>query len=537
MKLSVEGLRASQWWKENNYILPKAAPEELETCWANTRKNPTWLHFGAGNIFRIFPAAVLQDLLDQNAVQTGVIVAEAYDQELISKCYRPYDNLSLAVTLKQDGSVDKKIVAGIAESLMVDDPENRRRLTEIFSSPSLQMVSYTITEKGYSLTRSDGSLSEAARQDMAFPAEVPVTLMGLTARLLLDRFQAGGQPVAMVSMDNCSHNGDKLKEAVLTIAWSWQEKGHVSKDFLQWLSNPETVSFPWSMIDKITPRPAPAVADILTADGLEDVQPIQTAKNTWASCFVNGEETQYLVVEDAFPNGRPPLEKGGVLFCDRQTVDRVEKMKVCTCLNPLHTALSVYGCLLGYKTIAEEMKDPLLKELIRRIGYQEGMPVVVDPGVLSPKEFIDCVVEVRLPNPFIPDTPERISCDNSQKIPVRFGETLKAYQAKGMDVTALTCIPLFFAGWIRELMAVNDRGEAFSVSPDPLLSELQESVSGLRFGSRAPFNHSLRPLLSNDKIFGIDLVKAGLAEKVEGYLEELLEGPGAVRKTLEKYLG
>ena len=74
----------------------------------------------------------------------------------------------------------------------------------------------------------------------------------------------------------------------------------------------------------------------------------ETAKHTFVSAMVNAEECEYLAIEDWFPNGRPPLEKAGVLFCDRETVDKIEKMKVCTCLNPLHTALAMFGCLLSY---------------------------------------------------------------------------------------------------------------------------------------------------------------------------------------------
>ena len=73
-------------------------------------------------------------------------------------------------------------------------------------------------------------------------------------------------------------------------------------------------------------------------------------------------------------------------------------MKVCTCLNPLHTALAVFGCLLGYKKISEEMKDRDLVSLLRRIGYEEGLPAVTDPGILDPREFLDTVLTVRFPN-------------------------------------------------------------------------------------------------------------------------------------------
>ena len=75
------------------------------------------------------------------------------------------------------------------------------------------------------------------------------------------------------------------------------------------------------------------------------------------------------------------------------------------CLNPLHTALAVFGCLLGYKKISEEMKDRDLVSLLRRIGYEEGLPAVTDPGILDPREFLDTVLTVRFPNPFLPDSP------------------------------------------------------------------------------------------------------------------------------------
>ena len=103
-------------------------------------------------------------------------------------------------------------------------------------------------------------------------------------------------------------------------------------------------------------------------------------------------------------------------------------MKVCTCLNPLHTALAIYGCLLGYTLISDEMKNPVLKKIVESIGYQEGLPVVVNPGILDPKEFIDQVVNVRIPNPFMPDTPQRIATDTSQKLSIRFGETDQGIQ-------------------------------------------------------------------------------------------------------------
>lgn len=148
----------------------------------------------------------------------------------------------------------------------------------------------------------------------------------------------------------------------------------MQKGFVSYLNDETKVSFPWTMIDKITPRPDEAVRDILKADGVEGMDRIVTARGTYASAFVNAEECEYLVIEDKFPAGRPQLERAGFLFADRETVEKTERMKVCTCLNPLHTALAVYGCLLGYERISEEMKDETLVRLIRGIGYLEACP-------------------------------------------------------------------------------------------------------------------------------------------------------------------
>ncbi|MBQ7983319.1 MAG: mannitol dehydrogenase family protein, partial [Clostridia bacterium] len=263
---------------------------------------------------------------------------------------------------------------------------------------------------------------------------------------------------------------------------------------------------------------------------------IVTDKNTYIAPFVNAEKPQYLVIEDKFPAGHPALEAGGVIFTERETVDKTEKMKVCTCLNPLHTALAVYGCLLGYTLISAEMKDPELAAMVDVIGYKEGLPVVVNPGILDPQAFIDEVVKVRLPNPFMPDAPQRIATDTSQKMSVRFGETIKAYPAHGLDVTTLKAIPLVIAGWCRYLMGIDDNGEPFTISSDPLLTELQPYLAGIEMGKSCPVcvHKALEPILSNANIFAVNLYEVGLGETVEALFCKLIAGPGAIRAALKE---
>ncbi len=509
---------------------------DREAVRERTKAAPEWIHFGAGNIFRAFPAAVLQTLLEKGHAGTGVVVCEGFDYEIIEKAYRPYDDLSLLVVLKADGSIEKKVIGSVVESLTADEGNaaDMARLTEIFSAPSLKMASFTITEKGYAITGSSGAYLPVVQDDMQDKTLCPKHIMGKVTRLLYTRYQNGAAPVAMVSMDNCSHNGDKLKAAVTAYAREWLKNGIVEPGFVDYVSDHTRVSFPWSMIDKITPRPDALVQEMLKKDGFTDTELIITGKNTYTAPFVNAEETQYLVVEDDFPNGKLPLDRGGVYFTDRRTVDQVEKMKVCTCLNPLHTALAIYGCLLSYTTIHDEMEDAELSTLITRMGYEEGMPVVVNPGILKPEDFIDAVLKKRLPNVFMPDTPQRIATDTSQKLPIRFGETVKAYLAKGEHVGQLTFIPLVLAGWLRYLLGVDDAGKCFTPSPDPMLAQVLGQMEGINFGTKVPAG-ALDHILSRADLFAVNLVECGLSEKITGYFNELNAGVGAVRATLKKY--
>ena len=537
MKLNLKGISENRaQWEEKGYNLPKYDVAEMV---AATKENPFWIHFGAGNLFRAFHANVVQNMLNDGSLDRGLVVAEGFDYEIVEKMYAPHDNLGIVATLKADGNIDKTVVASVAEALPLDSANDAAygRLKEIFEKDSLQMATFTITEKGYSLVNGKGEMLADVAADFVAGPEKPASYMGKVTSLLYARYKAGEKPMAMVSTDNCSHNGDKLFAAINTFAEKWAENGKAEAGFGAYI-NSDKVSFTWSMIDKITPRPDASVEAILIEDGVEELEPVITSKNTYVAPFVNAEETEYLVIENDFPNGRPELEKGGLMFTDRETVDKVEKMKVCTCLNPLHTCLAIYGCLLGYEKISDEMKDTELKKLVEVVGYKEGLPVVVNPGILDPKEFIDTVLNVRVPNPFMPDTPQRIATDTSQKLAIRFGETIKAYaEDENLNVADLKLIPLVFAGWLRYLMGVDDSGKAFELSSDPLLDTVCPYVAGIKLGEECDVEAAVKPILENAEIFGVNLYEVGMAETVCGYFKELIAGPGAIRETLKKYVG
>jgi fructuronate reductase len=528
MKLNNQSLKDLSFWENADIALPRFNREKMI---AATMAAPKWVHFGAGNIFRALPAAMAQRLLDDGNETTGIIVIKNKSSEIIEKHFNAFDDLSILVTLKSDGTAKKQVIASVAASFIIDRDFNA--IKDIFISASLQMASFTITEKGYSLNDS------AYVHDIKTGTTSCKSYMGRITSLLYQRYTHSMNtgsvlPLAMVSMDNCSHNGDILFAAVETIADGWVKSGAAETGFLDYIRDKNRVSFPWTMIDKITPGPDDNVRAMLTSCGLEDMQGFITERGTCIAPFVNAEETQYLVIEDNFPNGRPPLEKAGVLFTDRQTVDKTEKMKVCACLNPLHTSLAIFGCLLGYTRINEEMKDKDLVNLIKGVGYNEGLLTAADPVIINPKEFIDQVIKTRFPNPFLPDTPQRIATDSSYKIPIRFGETLKAYKNLNADIKF---IPLVLAGWLRYLLGIDDEGKQFDVSPDPQYETLKNSLSGIILGQEGPFKEKLAPILSNTVYFGVNLyeincLNGNIGEKVEAFFAQMTAGRGAVRKTL-----
>ena len=532
LKLNYESLKNKDNWEKVGVSLPKYDPKLLSE---KTKKSPIWVHFGIGNIFRIFIGGIADKLISENHMDKGITCVETFDYDVVDKIYKPYDNLALAVTLYEDGKQEKKILGSLTEAIKA--PQENDRLKEIFKNPKLQLISFTITEKGYALHDSEGNYFTFVKADIENGPGKSKGAMGIIASMLLERYNAGKYPLALLSMDNVSQNGKKLRDSVLEMAQRWLEKGFVNQDFINYIQNEKIISFPWSMIDKITPRPSENVANNLQKLGIENMDIIITNKKTYIAPFVNAESPQYLVIEDNFPNGRPPLEKApGVYMANRDIVNLSERMKVTTCLNPIHTALCTYDIMLGYILFADGMHDPELTKLAHQLGYIEGLPVVEDPKILSPEKFLDEVINRRFPNPFLGDTSARIAVDISQMVGIRFGETIKSHMIHYKNTEKLIAVPLAIAGWIRYLIGIDDNGKNIELSPDPMIPELKEKLNGIELGKPETVGEKLRPILSNKIIFGVDLYEVGLGEKIENMVKEELTGIGAVRSTLKKYL-
>tara|TARA_B110000208_G_scaffold108691_1_gene134600 strand:- start:803 stop:2194 length:1392 start_codon:yes stop_codon:yes gene_type:complete len=459
---------------------------------------------------------------------------------------RPHDNLRLRVVMppiESDLSVD--IIASLAVTLAAS--KQWRSVLKYWAMPTLQLVSITCTEKGY-------AINGLVQKDMARGPGVeggkrgPRSVMAIAAAGLWHRFQHGdAAPLALVSMDNCAHNGAVFENAVRTIVEAWVEGEFVSAEFLAYVNDRTKVTFPCTMIDRITPRPANSTVAKLSSMGILDVGILRTSKGTFIAPFTNTEHVSYLAMEDAFPNGRPALEKTGVIFApDAAGIDAFERMKVGTCLNPLHTTLAVFGCLLTHTSISLEMADVDINAFVRAQAA-EGLPKVVKPANFDPAAFLNTCLDERFPNPNVPDTPQRIATDTSRKVAVRYGGTIAAY---GAAASGLTFIPLAVAGWLRYIAGAvpsetgrsaagkDDAGTRYTLSDDPALfgnKEIMVHVGAMRVGEPSSVATSdVKAIL--DWSFGMDLYAIGVGQVIEELLKEMMSGNGAVRACVQRCL-
>ena len=288
MKLTLNGIKEHEAWENAGIQLPGYDVEKIS---AKAKEAPVWVHFGIGNIFRVFIGGIADGLLEDEILDRGITCVETFDYDVVDKIYEPYDNLGLNVILHGDGTREYKVLGALAEAVKAQSSELAQwnRLKEIFTSKSLQMASFTITEKGYALHKADGTWFPFVQADIQNGPDKATGAMAVLVAMLYERYKAGEYPIALVSMDNCSQNGAKLRESVLTMTEEWKKAGFVDDGFISYVSDEKVVAFPWTMIDKITPRPSEQIAADLEKLGVESMQPVITSKKTYIAPFVNAE--------------------------------------------------------------------------------------------------------------------------------------------------------------------------------------------------------------------------------------------------------
>lgn len=381
------------------------------------------IHIGVGGFHRAHQAYYIHQLLEKHASREwgigGVGLREA-DRKM-GDVLQKQDCLYTLVTQHPDGSNDMEIIGSIHEFLLaVDEPD---RVIDKMAHPDTKIVSLTITEGGYNFNPNTGAFdfeNPDVQHELTHP-DKPKTIYGFLVAALRKRKSMGLSPFTVLSCDNIPHNGDVTREMLLAFTQKQDP------ELATWIE--KEVSFPNTMVDRITPVTPPEIIAML-----ENTYALQDKWPVVCEPFIQW------IVEDKFSNGRPPLEKVGVQFVS--DVTPYEKMKI-RLLNAGHSVLGIPGAIHGHPSIDACMNDEVFSKFMRQFMDTEATPVLDAVDGIDLEKYKD-KLEERFANPNIKDSVSRICSESSAKLPKFLIPTLKENLESGGSIRYATFI---LAAW------------------------------------------------------------------------------------------
>ncbi|NQY41534.1 MAG: mannitol dehydrogenase family protein [Henriciella sp.] len=405
------------------------------------------VHIGVGAFHRAHQAFYFDRLL--RAGQRGwTIVGASLRTPKSGNQLNPQSGL---YTLKEiDGENTKHTVIGSVREV-IDAFENADKLIEAIASPSTQLVTLTITEKGYCLDPSKGELNldhPDVRRDLDNPKH-PVSAPGFLVAGLAKRKASNGPGLTILSCDNLPGNGELTERAILSFAEKLDSK------LVDWIE--ANVSFPSSMVDRITPATPPAALETLSSEfGILDEALVET------------EPFHQWVIEDWFAGERPPLDQVGVQFTDNVAGWEKAKLRM---LNGAHSAIAYLGGLSELNFVHNVVNAPPFENYINHLWNELETTVPLIEG-FEPANYRRDLLG-RFSNRALRHQIYQIAMDGSQKLPQRLIEPFVERLANARQSPA---IALAIAAWMRWQFAQTLNGTAYEVQ-DPLASELSQIVS------------------------------------------------------------
>lgn len=333
------------------------------------------------------------------------------------------------------------------------------------ADPETEIVSFTVTEAGYYLdpkNRLDTGYADL-RSDLE--GRTRSTIYGAVAAILAERARRGAGPVTLMNCDNLRSNGERFRAGLLDFL---ERRGETA--LREWTERYTTC--PNAMVDRITPRPLPEVAErVKAATGWDDRAPVM------------GERFIQWVIEDHFAAGRPALEKAGVEMVESVAPYEEAKIRV---LNATHSCFAWAGTLKGLSYIHEDVAVPEIRRMAYDYVTDDVIPALT-PCPLDLAKYRDVVID-RFSNPYLLDTNQRVAMDGFSKIPGFIVPTIRDRLAQGASFDAVAMLPaLFFSflgKWHRGELAYEyqDQGmdpaaaHAFFEAPDPLAAFCRDPI-------------------------------------------------------------
>lgn len=464
-----------------------------------TAVTPGIVHLGVGGFHRAHQARYVDDLLASGVSDWGIVGVGLMPQDVrMRDALAAQDHLYTLLERAPDGGVHGRVIGSIVDYLFA--PDSPEAVLTLLTDPRIRIVSLTITEGGYHVNQATGGFdaSDPGIQADLQPGATPSTAFGYVVEALARRRVAGVPPFTVMSCDNVAGNGE-VARAMLSAFASLRDP-----DLGDWIA--AEVAFPSSMVDRITPATTDAdIEEVGWRFGIQDAWPVVS------------EPFSQWVLEDHFPQGRPPFEQAGVEVVP--DVEPYELMKL-RLLNASHQALCYLGYLSGYRYAHDVCSDPLFVDFLLGYMSQEATPTLPEvPGVdlaAYQRELIS-----RFANPHIRDTLARLCAESSDRIPKWLVPVISAQLASGGSVRRSA---LVVASWARYAEGVDEQG-----APIDIVDRRRSEVMGRAIAQRDD------PLafLRDPDLFG-DLVDS--PEFTEPYAKALasLHAVGA-RKTLEAW--
>ncbi len=416
------------------------------------------LHFGVGNFHRAHLESYTNALLNLGeTTEWGICGAMIMpqDEALYNKLKDQKGLYSLTVC-GRDGNNEVEWIGSLNEIMW--SGESIESIIEKVAEPAVKIITLTITEGGYNLE------TEAVKHDIAEPS-APQSVFGIIAEGLRRRIARGAGAVTILSCDNLQHNGDTCRK-VFTKFFAEQDAALAS-----WVD--QNVTFPNSMVDRITPATTPA-----------DVERINETLDRADAAPVYCEDYIQWVVEDNFAAGRPAWERVGVEFTD--DVAPFENMKL-SLLNASHTLLSYPSLLSGYRKVDEAMKDKRVVKFIRDFMDTDVTPYVPAPNNTNLTEYKQILIE-RFANSAVSDQIARLCGDGASKFPVYVMPIAKKMLADSRDMSRIAYLIAAYRHYLK--YKIDDKGISFNtfepaITPADL--ELLAADDAVKFLTASPF--------------------------------------------------
>jgi len=432
------------------------------------------VHLGPGAFHRAHQAVAFDDLIRGGDPRWGMLGVSLRSPETAAQL-NPQDGL-YTVTERNSLRERTRVIGAIQKVLVA--PEDPAAVVRAMADREVQLVTLTITEKGYT-------------PELRDKLDRPVSAAAFIAAALSVRRVRGLPAFTAVSCDNLPGNGQRLRAAVAAVA-----NAH-DPALADWIE--AHAAFPETMVDRIAPATRPEDIDTLAAEiGLRDEAMVQT------------EPFLQWVIEGRFSAARPEFQTPGVQFTDAVGPWEDAKLRL---LNGAHSAIAYLGGLAGIEHVHEFVGRPEGMRLVEGL-WNEAETTFRPPAELDLRAY-RMALRARFTNPALAHRTRQIAVDGSQKLPQRLVAPLVVRLGRRQSIDHLT---LAIAAWMRWQAGRDDRGEAFTVE-DPLAT----TTARLLAGAISP-EDQVRALLSLKAVFPAPLAANGrLVGRLTHWLTVLTE--------------